>query len=60
MFGSRENGKENERKGEKEAAAKLPPVYSQREVSSVQTVADICSESREITKETKIGSYYKG
>ena len=26
MFGSQENGKENERKGEKKAAAKLPPV----------------------------------
>ena len=28
--------------------------------SSVQTEADICSKSREITKETKFGSYYKG
>ena len=30
------------------------------EVSFVQTEADIFLESREITKETKIGSYYKG
>ena len=45
--------------GENEAAGKLPPAHCIAEVSSVQTEADICSESREITKETKIGSYYK-
>ena len=53
--------KENGRK--EEVAAKFPPLsilYCQIEVKSVQTEADICSESREITKETKIGSYYKG
>ena len=33
---------------------------SEGDVSSIQNEADICSESRENTKETKIGSYYKG
>ena len=64
VFGSRENGKENERKWRKEeAAAKLPPtIYCQREVINrfVQTKTYICSESREITKATKIIRYYKG
>ena len=39
----------------------LPTVLSKSgDFSFVQTKADICSKSREITKETKIGSYYKG
>ena len=35
MFGSRENGKEKERKREKEAAGKLPPAYCISEVKYV-------------------------
>ena len=59
-----EKGRENERKWRKEeAAAKLSPtVYCQREVIDrfVQNETYICSESREITKATKIIRYYKG
>ena len=59
-----EKRRENERKWRKEqAATKLPPTaYCQHEVIDrfVQTEAYICSESREIIKESKIGRYYKG
>ena len=65
VFGSRENGKENERKwkkgessGETDALVSVLP----KEVIDrfVQIKTYICSESREITKATKIIRYYKG
>ena len=37
-----------------------PCIADVQEVCPVQTEADICSESREDKKETKIRTYYKG
>ena len=64
MFGSRENGKEKERKREKEAAGKLPPAYCISAVKSVflfvQTEIYIDAQCKGSYKKNKIGRLLQG
>ena len=60
-----EKGREKERKWEKGGSSgqncHLPSIAKSEVIDRfVQTEAYICSDSREITKETKTKSYYKG